>query len=190
MRNTLLTTGAIVALMISPALTQDATQPPAEPTPAPQVETMPAPDLVPVPGDDLAAEDTMDRPKFIGEQAETELLASSLIGTTVYSPAGDALGDINDLVFNEDNGQVQAVIVGVGGFLGIGQKNVAVSFDAIMETTDADGNVNLVLDATVEELEAAPIYLTLAEIQRQQELEQMEQVDPGLAPAPPPPAPM
>jgi sporulation protein YlmC with PRC-barrel domain len=189
MRKTLLTTGAIVALMISPALTQDASQP-AEPAPAVEAETMPAPDLVPAPTDELAAEDMMDRPKFIGEQMETELLASSLIGTTVYSPAGEALGDINDLVFNEDDGQVQAVIVGVGGFLGIGQKNVAVSFDAIMETTDADGNVNLVLDATVEELEAAPIYLTLAEIQRQQELEQMEQVDPGLAPAPPPPAPM
>ena len=186
MRKILLTTGALAALMISPALTQDYSQP-AEP--APEAQTMPAPDLVPVPEDELAAEDTMVKPKFIGEQLETELLASSLIGTTVYSPAEESLGEINDLVFNEDDGRIQAVIVGVGGFLGIGQKNVAVSFDAIVETTDAEGNISLVLDATAEELEAAPAYMTVADIRRQQELDRMEQMDPSLA-LPPAPAPM
>jgi sporulation protein YlmC with PRC-barrel domain len=188
MRKMLLTTGAAIALMISPAMAQDATEPADPAIEAP--ETMQAPELVPVPDvGDLAAEDAVDRPKFIGQQETNELLASSLIGTTVYSPTEETLGDINDLVFNEDDGRIQAVIVGVGGFLGIGQKNVAVSFDAIIETTDFDGNVRLVLDATAEELDAAPVFLTLAEIRRQEELDRMEQMDPALAPAPAP-APM
>jgi sporulation protein YlmC with PRC-barrel domain len=176
MRKTLLTTGALVALMISPALTQDAYQP-AQPAPAPEAETMPAPDLVPVPEDELAAEDTMNKPKFIAQQETTELLASSLLGATVYSPTDETLGDISDLVFNEDTARIEAVIVGVGGFLGIGKKNVAVSYDAIMETTDTEGNIRLVLDTTAEELEAAPGYMTVADLQRQLELERIQQLD-------------
>jgi sporulation protein YlmC with PRC-barrel domain len=184
MRKMLLTTGAAIALMISPAMAQDAQEPAQAP------ETLTAPELIPVPPvGHLAAENAIDKPKFIGQQEINELLASSLIGTTVYSPTDETLGDINDLVFNEEDGRIQAVIVGVGGFLGIGQKNVAVSFDAIMETTDADGNVRLVLDATAEELDAAPVFMTLVEIRRQEELDRMEQMDPGLAPAPAP-APM
>lgn len=180
MRKALLTTSAALALMIAPALAQDALEPPQDPLIAPEVAPLPDDDITlgetPDGGGDATA--VAEAPKFIGEQENGELLASSLIGQNVYSRADETLGQINDLIFAEDNGTIRAVIVGVGGFLGIGQKNVAVSFEHLVETTDADGNIRLVLDATHEELEAAPGYVTLAELRRQQEMDQMQQMDP------------
>ena len=57
------------------------------------------------------------------------------------------------------------MIVGVGGFLGIGEKDVAVSFAAIEPRTDENGDVSLYLNATQEQLEAAPEFKTLAELE-------------------------
>src|SRR5690606_6248056 len=60
-------------------------------------------------------------------------LASNLIGETVYSSAGDDAEDIgsgNDLVISPE-GDVEAIVVGVGGFLGIGQKNVALEYNLV-----------------------------------------------------------
>ena len=176
MRKTLLTATALAAFIVAPALAQDVTQPPAEPVPTPEI--------LPAPGDAVTPGVTASAPKFIGQQETTHLLASNLIGTTVYNAADESLGDINDILFNEDTGAIDAVIVGVGGFLGLGQKNVAVSFDALTETTDADGNMRLVLDASIEELEAAPGFMTLADLEAQVQQQQMQQMDPGLAPAP------
>jgi sporulation protein YlmC with PRC-barrel domain len=57
--------------------------------------------------------------------------ASNLEGLDVYSSNnGDKIGDISDLIFN-DSGKVQAVVIGVGGYLGIGERDVAVPFDQI-----------------------------------------------------------
>jgi hypothetical protein len=99
--------------------------------------------------------------------------ASELIGTRIYAadtemdagmtaPAGasadwDDIGEINDVVLSMD-GQVRAVIIGVGGFLGIGERDVAISLDslaAIVEDDDPDV-VFLVVNATKEQIEAAP----------------------------------
>lgn len=179
MRKVLLTTSAALALMIAPTVAQDALEPPADPLIQPEV--------LPAPGDDMTVGETpgviddtavAEGPKFIDMQENGELLASSLIGQNVYSRTDDTLGQINDLIFNENDGSIRAVVVGVGGFLGIGQKNVAVSFEHLVETTDVDGNIRLVLDATTEELEAAPGYMTLADLRREQEAEQMQQLEP------------
>jgi hypothetical protein len=99
--------------------------------------------------------------------------ASELIGTRIYAadtemdagmtaPAGasadwDDIGEVNDVVLSMD-GQVRAVIIGVGGFLGIGERDVAISLDslaAIVEDDDPD-DVFLVVNATKEQIEAAP----------------------------------
>ncbi|WP_339764982.1 PRC-barrel domain-containing protein, partial [uncultured Hoeflea sp.] len=58
-------------------------------------------------------------------------LASNLIGSAVYGSASqdaDMIGDINDIVITPE-GDVASIIVGVGGFLGIGEKDVSVSYD-------------------------------------------------------------
>jgi hypothetical protein len=58
---------------------------------------------------------------------------------------------------------VVAAVVGVGGFLGMGQKNVAVSFDKITATQNAeDGTVKLTTTETADTLKAAPEFKTLA----------------------------
>jgi len=56
--------------------------------------------------------------------------SSKLIGVDVYNEANEKLGDIAELIIGK-NGNVEQVILGVGGFLGIGEKNVAVSFDKL-----------------------------------------------------------
>ncbi len=86
-------------------------------------------------------------------------LASTIIGRSVYSsadPQSDNIGDVNDLIVSED-GSVTNAIIGVGGFLGIGEKNVAVPFDQL-KVVESDGDFRLVYAATKEQLEAAPQF--------------------------------
>jgi len=81
-------------------------------------------------------------------------LATQIIGETVYNGTGDdaqKIGDVNDIVIGAD-GNIQAVVVGVGGFLGIGEKNVAVDF-AQLDWAERDGDRWLVAPTTKEQLE-------------------------------------
>lgn len=136
------------------------------------------------PTDSMAATDEV----YIGAQASEEDLASNWMGKSLYNGADENLGDINDILIGA-NGEIRAVIVGVGGFLGIGEKDVAVSFSAIEPRTDEDGNVNLYLNATQEQLEAAPDFETVAEAAaRSATTDQPAVVDPA-APAMDPAAP-
>ena len=82
--------------------------------------------------------------------------ANDYIGKTVYDQAGNNIGDVNDLIISQD-GQIQAVILGVGGFLGIGEKDVAVNTNAVQMVQDGD-NKRLVVEATKEALNSAPTY--------------------------------
>ncbi|WFU16597.1 PRC-barrel domain-containing protein [Bradyrhizobium sp. CB3481] len=56
--------------------------------------------------------------------------ASKLMGLDVYNEANEKLGDINELILDK-NGKVAAVIIGVGGFLGMGEHDIAVSMDKL-----------------------------------------------------------
>ena len=55
--------------------------------------------------------------------------SSKLSGLDVYNN-DEKIGDINELIFGQD-GKIEAVVIGVGGFLGIGEHNVAVPFDQV-----------------------------------------------------------
>ena len=109
-------------------------------------------------------------PVFIAQQAADQMLASNLIGQAVYNTTGDNLGKVTDFAVGKDGG-VKAVVLGVGGFLGIGQKSIAVPFAALTQDTDDNGNIVLDLDTTKEALDAAPEFATLALI-KQKQLEQ------------------
>ena len=105
------------------------------------------------------------------EVTADDFYASNLMGMRVYASEQelgangdmidfaeqewDDIGEINDLVISED-GAVGAVIVGVGGFLGIGEKDVAITMDQIRTYDDENGERFLVINATQESLEAAP----------------------------------
>jgi sporulation protein YlmC with PRC-barrel domain len=75
---------------------------------------------------------------------------------SVYDTHDNKIGDINDVLLDK-SGQVSAVILGVGGLLGIGEKDVAVPFNAI-QVTEKSGNRYLVMDASKAALQAATGY--------------------------------
>ncbi len=82
-----------------------------------------------------------------------------IIGESVYNGTGDDaenIGDVNDIVLGTD-GKIEAVVVGVGGFLGIGEKDVAVDF-AQLEWAERDGDRWLVAPMTKEQLETQAAF--------------------------------
>jgi sporulation protein YlmC with PRC-barrel domain len=84
------------------------------------------------------------------------MTASDYIGKRVYDRAGSDIGEVNDLILSAD-GKIQATILGVGGFLGIGEKNVAVPVTAVEMVQDGSA-VRLVVNASKQQLEQAPTY--------------------------------
>jgi sporulation protein YlmC with PRC-barrel domain len=56
--------------------------------------------------------------------------SSKLIGVTVYNETNEKLGDVNELILDK-TGKVAAVVIGVGGFLGMGEHDIAVSMDKL-----------------------------------------------------------
>lgn len=64
--------------------------------------------------------------------------SSKLIGLDVYNQADEKLGDINEVLLDTE-GRVKAVVIGVGGFLGMGEHDIAVTMDKLkfMETPHA-----------------------------------------------------
>lgn len=167
----LLATTALSLLMTGAAYSQDPmAPPPADPLGAdPMVEAPATP------------EEPLVRASDRGINSDG-WLATEITGQSIYnSPAEDAenIGDVNDFVLDQ-NGSVAAVIVGVGGFLGIGQKNVAINWDDLELVTDVNGEYRLVTNMTREQLDSA------AEFDRQEWLaSERETVDPLMDPAPP-----
>lgn len=203
MIRTLLTTTAIAVLMGSSAYAQDTTTP-APATDAPAVEAPATDAMTPAPATDAVTPAAPATDAVTGSDvdtgaaqttevnepwdmsagyvaADTDNLGSRLMGQPVYSSAGDEaeeIGTINDLVFSAD-GQITAVVIGVGGFLGIGEKSVAVDFDSLDFTLAHDNTERWVLPTTADALTNAPEFVWAED----------EPVDPampadGMAPAP------
>lgn len=103
---------------------------------------------------------------FIAKQSAGEQSSSGLIGTKIQNSAGETIGDVNYLVLDA-NGAVSTVVIGVGGFLGVGEKDVAVSFKELKITRDQnDGDVDKVtVNYNKDQLKSAPEFKS-AEAQR------------------------
>ena len=67
---------------------------------------------------------------FMTEMRPGMWRASKLEGMDVYNNGNEKIGDINELILDQ-SGRVEAVVIGVGGFLGLGEHNVAVPFEQI-----------------------------------------------------------
>ena len=102
MRSKLLIGGLLASVMIVPALAQSN-------PPAPAVTTAPAPAAM--------AQSSMWR-------------SSKLIGLNVYNDQNEKLGDINEILLDK-SGKVEGVVVGVGGFLGMGEHNIKVDMEKL-----------------------------------------------------------
>jgi sporulation protein YlmC with PRC-barrel domain len=105
----------------------------------------------------------------IFQQSPNEYLASTLMAANVRNPNGDNIGDVNDMIIDGDDGRVTGVVIGVGGFLGIGQKDVAIQLDRIEITQDGDNprDLRFVLNATEDELKDAPAFRTQRDLQNE-----------------------
>ncbi len=82
--------------------------------------------------------------------------ASNLIGAEVKTTNDEDLGSVEDLII-DSNGQVVAIVVSVGGFLGMGEKDVAVSWNNVTKTGQGDDQ-KLRVDVNRDALKAAPVF--------------------------------
>ena len=95
---------------------------------------------------------------FVSQQPADEWLARVFIGQPVHNAAGEAIGDINDLAFNR-KGQISTVVIGVGGFLSIGEKGVGVPYSALTFNVGKSGERVIVVALSKEELTQAPAFM-------------------------------
>ena len=82
--------------------------------------------------------------------------ASKLIGAEVKTSDNEDVGSVSDLIIDE-NGQVAAIVVGVGGFLGMGQRNVAIGWDEVIRSGTPAKN-KLQVSVTRDSLMSAPEF--------------------------------
>jgi len=98
--------------------------------------------------------------QFVSQQGANQWLVGNLWNKSVYNAAGQPIGDLKDVLIGPD-GKVQALIVGVGGFLGLGEKNVAVDY-GFLEKNGAVTPKRITLNLTEKDLRAAPAFVRMA----------------------------
>ncbi len=91
------------------------------------------------------------------QQSASDWRSSKIVGVTVYNGAGENIGEVDDLILASD-GRIQNAVLGVGGFLGMGEKLVAVPFSDLKMSRDDRGNIHLVLNSSRETLQSAPEF--------------------------------
>jgi sporulation protein YlmC with PRC-barrel domain len=130
----LLFTTALSGLMLSSALAQSSSEPSASSgsTPSSSASTITAP------GPD-------------------QMLVSSLRGVDVMGNNDEKIGDISDILVSKD-GKVEAYVVGIGGFLGVGAKDIALPPSSIQLTQDNNNNWKAKVNASKDQLAQAPTF--------------------------------
>ncbi len=83
--------------------------------------------------------------------------AQDLIGTRVIGPNNDDVGEVGDVILTAD-GKVDAIIVDVGGFLGLGEKPVAIALDNLKFMKDQNGKLSVNVNFTEDQLKNQPQY--------------------------------
>jgi hypothetical protein len=95
---------------------------------------------------------------FVSKQEPSQFLASKFKGTDIIGADDKKIGDVSDVLFDKDK-KVLAFIVGVGGFLGIGAKDVAIDPASFQTVPGKDASdYKLRLSMTKDELKAAPAF--------------------------------
>jgi sporulation protein YlmC with PRC-barrel domain len=87
----------------------------------------------------------------------TDMRMSQLIGSDVRNLQNDNVGEVEDVIF-DNNRNVRAVIVSVGGFLGMGERHIAIDPSSMVVTRDEDGDVQAVVNTTRDDLKNAPEF--------------------------------
>jgi len=80
--------------------------------------------------DTAASSGTSNSSTISSSQLQGDWRASKVVGLSVYNDNNEKLGSINDLVMDK-SGNIKAVVLGVGGFLGMGEHLVAVPLEKV-----------------------------------------------------------
>ena len=105
----------------------------------------------------LSAQTTPAAFEFITAQPANQSLARVFLGANVTNADGEIVGDINDLMF-DGTGLIHTVVIGVGGFLGMGEKSVAIPYTALIVGTGPNGARTIVIKASKDALKLAPTF--------------------------------
>ncbi|HET6161901.1 MAG TPA: PRC-barrel domain-containing protein [Dongiaceae bacterium] len=172
-----LSTTAVVLALSAPAWAQTTTDQPTT-TPPPATE-----------GAEPGAAAPAASEAIIPEQTETQLRAEDLMGIPVVGSGDEEIGKVEDLLFDEKE-KITGVVVGVGGFLGIGKKEVGLDWDQAKLEQDPDsGKKKIVISLSKADLEAAPDFKTQEEKKAEEEAAaQQQQLQQQQAVPPPAPA--
>jgi hypothetical protein len=164
----LMITTALTGLMIGSAAAEGTPQappaasPPAATSPAPAPSaTKPTPSAAnPAPSSVQASTPSSGAAKFVNSQRQDQHLASKFTGTDVVGTDDAKIGDVSDILFDKD-GKIEAYVVGVGGFLGIGSKDVALApsaFQMVPGDKSKNESDKLKLSMTKDELKNAATF--------------------------------
>jgi hypothetical protein len=145
---------AVSGLALTSALAQTTTPPAASPSTSPPPAASPS-----IPSSPSASlSTTAPTGKFVTKQSPDQFLASKFKGTDVIGTDDKKIGDVSDMLFDKDK-KILAYIVGVGGFLGIGSKDVALdpaAFQTVPGSSATD--FKLRLSMTKDQLKEAPAF--------------------------------
>ncbi len=148
--NYALTAAALAAVLATPAFAQmNKPDPMANPTGLPNSATESS----------MPNHSNVVHEDFVQSQHATDWRGSKLIGAVVYGPDNASIGEVNDVMIGND-GRIRAVVIGVGGFLGVGEKNVAIPLDAlnISRKPDSSSIDKISVTYTKNELKSAPKF--------------------------------
>ena len=156
MKKTILFAALAATTLAGSALAQTATpQPGAMPAPS---ATSPSTSAPSTPGMTMNAPAAHTGTVLIDRQKIGEALSSEMVGAAVYAATGERVGDVNDLVI-DDSGRISGVVIGVGGFLGMGEKNVAVDYASVLKSKDDSGRARLTVNLTKDALKSATPFV-------------------------------
>jgi len=144
----------LAALMLAPALAQAPGQPSPGTTPQ-QQESQQQQQQQQQPSSPQKG----GQPGFVQEQSENEWRGTNLVDTNVRDSNDEMIGEIEDVLI-DSNGAVKAVVISVGGFIGVGEKNVAVPFSAltIKRQANDDDIDRIAVNFTRDQLQNAPAF--------------------------------
>jgi sporulation protein YlmC with PRC-barrel domain len=94
--------------------------------------------------------------RFTINQAPGQWLVGNLWDKSVYNAAGKSIGELKDVLIDKD-GKVTALVIGVGGFLGLGEKNVAVDYNYLQKNGSITPD-RVTLGMSEEDLRNAPKF--------------------------------
>jgi hypothetical protein len=116
--------------------------------------------------------------QILAQDANTILAKQDLIGQTVYAVDKAKIGSISDLILSKDGKTVDGFVIGVGGFLGIGEKSVALKMDRLKMTAGPDGTLQLAMDMTKDELGNTPTFKSRRDLDAEKAAEQRRREQP------------